>query len=328
MLRGLLIGIIVAFLAWGGYWAFGSRALERSVGDWIAATPEAAAEAVRVRGFPNRFDLTLTRPAYDSPAVGWTAPFAQVFALSYKPHHMIAVFPHDQTLRLNGADWAISSADMRASVVTQVSGQPELDRATLVIEALRARAVTDGAMIGEALQADTVRIASRKLADDPLAHELGLEVLGLRLPQAVLALADPAGALPAHVARLHLDAVIRFDRPLDVASAASARVRGLEVRTGRAEWGDVTLHAEGALRADAAGLISGEMAVTVTEWARLMEGARAAGVWDAGADPLITGLLSGLAREDGDAATITLPLRAERGTVYLGPFPLGALPTL
>ncbi|MCC5985710.1 MAG: DUF2125 domain-containing protein [Rhodobacteraceae bacterium] len=323
MLRGLLIGIIVAFLAWGGYWAFGSRALERTVGDWIAATPEASAENVRVRGFPNRFDLTLTRPAYESPALGWTAPFAQVFALSYKPHHMIAVFPHDQSLRLNGTDWAISSSDMRASLVTQVSGQPELDRATLVIEALRARGIT-----GEALQADTVRIASRKLDDDPLAHELGIEVLGLRLPPEALALADPAGALPAEVARLHLDAVIRFDRPLDVGGGPSARVRGLEVRAGRAEWGAVTVHAEGALRADAAGLISGEMAVTVTEWERLMEGARAAGVWDAGADPLITGLLSGLAREDGDAATITLPLTADRGTLYLGPFPLGALPTL
>ena len=327
MLRVLLIGIIGAFLAWGSYWAFGSRALERSVGDWIAATPEATAEAVEVRGFPNRFDLTLTAPAYDSPALGWSAPFAQVFALSYKPHHMIAVFPHDQSLRINGADWAISSADMRASVVTKVSsqmaGQPELNRATLVIDALRARGIT-----GEALQAETVRIASRKLDDDPLAHDLGVEVLGLRLPPEVRALADPVGALPAEVARLHLDAVIRFDRPLDAAGASSARVRGLEVRAGRAEWGDVTLDAEGALEVDAAGLISGEMAVTVTEWQLLMEGARAAGVWDAGADPLISGLLSGLAREDGDETTITLPLAAERGTVYLGPFPLGALPTL
>ncbi len=323
MLRVLLVGIIGAFLAWGGYWFFGSRAVEREATAWIAATPEASVESLRVRGFPNRFDLTLTQPVYDTPDLAWSAPFAQVFALSYKPNHVLVVFPHDQSLRVLGADWMLNSSDMRASLVARASSEIGLDRANLVIEALRARGVS-----GDSLRADKVRLASRALDDDPHAHEIGAEVLGLRPPPGFLAQVDPNGALPPVIERVHLDGVVRFGRPLYRAAGSDARIEALDLRGLTIDWGAVSLNAEGALQVDGAGQVAGDVSVTLANWRLLLDGLRAAGLWDPGMDPLILGLLGGLAREDGDETTLTLPLTAQGGTLYLGPFALGRLPVL
>ncbi len=324
MLRALLVLIVGAFLAWGGYWFVGSRALERAVGDWITETPAARADALSVRGFPNRFDVTLTNPVYETAALRWSAPFAQVFSLSYKPNHLLAVFPHDQTLRINGMDYAVQSGDMRASVVTRARADLSLDRANMVIDELRAR----GLDAGEALQAQTVRLASRAVEGDPLAHEIGAEILGLRLPAELRALLDPAHALPAEVERLHLDATVQFDRPLDRSNGADARPQQIDLRALAVDWGEIGLRGVGEVTIDRAGLLSGEVEATVTNWMQLLDGLRGAGLWDPGMDSLITGLLGGLAREDGDETTLTLPISVQSGQVYLGMFPLGYLPAL
>ena len=324
MLRAVLVVIVGAFLAWGGYWFVGSRALERAVDDWIVKTPEARAEALSVRGFPNRFDVTVTNPVYETAALRWSAPFAQVFSLSYKPNHLLAVFPHDQVLRIHGVDWAVHSADMRASLVTRASADLTLDRATMVIDALRAQGLGGG----DAFQARTVRVASRAVEDDPLAHEVGVEVLGLRLPPEVRALLDPAAALPPELDRLHVDATVHFDRPLDRMNGAQARAQGIDLRGLSADWGEIGLRGDGAFDIDDLGQISGEVEATITNWMQLLDVLRAGGLWDPGMDPMITGLLSGLAREDGDETTLTLPLSVQRGQLYLGMFPLGRLPAL
>lgn len=323
MLRFLLIAVVAAFLAWGGYWFAGSRAVERGVVAWIAETPAATVEAVRVRGFPNRFDVTFTAPTYTQAGFGWHAPFAQLFSLSYRPNHVIAVFPHDQSVTVNGSVWAVHSADMRASLVTRARSDLALERANLVADALRAQG-----MAGESLQADTLRLASRVSDDDPLSHHLGAEILGLRPDPALRGLLDPAGLLPNVIDRLYLDAQLGFDRPIDRNTLGQARVTRIDLRHLSADWGTLEIAADGTLEADAAGLMSGEIAARVRNWSVLVEAARSAGLWEPGVQPLIDALLDGLAREDGDPATITLPLSVRRGVVHIGPFPLGELPAL
>ncbi|HSF64747.1 MAG TPA: DUF2125 domain-containing protein, partial [Paracoccaceae bacterium] len=102
-MRWLLWIVVAAATLWSGYWFAGSRALERGAVQAIAmqAAQGFVSQAdVSVQGFPNRFDLTLTEPRFGDPARGlvWEAPFAQLFALSYKPWHLIAAFPPEQRL--------------------------------------------------------------------------------------------------------------------------------------------------------------------------------------------------------------------------------------
>ena len=323
MLR-ILFGIaVVAFMVWGGYWFAGSRVLDRAVNDWIAETPAFSADDVAVRGFPNRFDVTLTRPAWADGATGWQAPFAQAFALSYRPHHLIAVLPNDQTITLGGQDWAVFSEDMRASFYTRPRTDLELERATLVVAAPRLRGPQ-----GEALQAAEARLASRADEDDPLRHAVGVEILSLRIDPALRAVIDPAGALPAKLERLHIDVEVDLDRIAALRMAEPPRPLAITLRDARLDWGGLSLAMEGALRADAGGLVSGDLEARVTNWRLLLDAARAAALWDEGMDPMITALLGGLAREDGDEATLTLPLRLDRGMLYLGPFALARVPAI
>jgi hypothetical protein len=93
---------VVAATAWGAYWFVGARALDRRVAAVLAEHPAAEAESYQIRGFPNRFDLTVNAPRIQAGALQWQAPFLQVMALSYRPHHVIVVLPHDQTAQIAG----------------------------------------------------------------------------------------------------------------------------------------------------------------------------------------------------------------------------------
>jgi hypothetical protein len=62
----------------------------RAAEGWIAEY-----ESDAHRGFPNRFDTTITGLDLADPETGvaWSAPFFQILSLSYQPNHVIAVFP-------------------------------------------------------------------------------------------------------------------------------------------------------------------------------------------------------------------------------------------
>ena len=55
------------------------------------------------------------------------------------------------------------------------------------------------------------------------AHRVGAEITGLRLPEALDRALDPAGILPARIARLRLDAEMGFTAPWDRRAIEVAR---------------------------------------------------------------------------------------------------------
>ena len=95
---------IVAFLAWSAWWFVASNA-QRNAWEHLFATQQGqgreADAAIKVAGFPNRVDTTLTGVVFDDPKSGWgwQAPFFQVLMLSYKPNHVIAAWPNEQEIR-------------------------------------------------------------------------------------------------------------------------------------------------------------------------------------------------------------------------------------
>ena len=104
-MRILFFAICAMALAWSGYWIVGAISLERTLIDWLEQRRldgwVAEASSVNTRGFPNRFDSTFSDLELADPSTGmaWTAPFFQIFSLSYRPNHIIAVLPERHQFR-------------------------------------------------------------------------------------------------------------------------------------------------------------------------------------------------------------------------------------
>ncbi|MDZ4134328.1 MAG: DUF2125 domain-containing protein, partial [Paracoccaceae bacterium] len=107
-MRVLLAVVLGLAMLWGGYWFVGARALEQGGAAWFADQTAQGRIAMRdsfgVRGFPNRFDLTVEGLRLADPATGygWQAPFVQIFSLTYKPWHIIAALPPEQQFQTPG----------------------------------------------------------------------------------------------------------------------------------------------------------------------------------------------------------------------------------
>jgi hypothetical protein len=276
-----------------------------------------------VRGFPNRFDLTLTAPDLGDPGTGfgWSAPFVQVFAMTWRPWHVILAFPPEQQVLTPAGTFTLTAGKLQASLRARPVTRLPLDRLTLV--------GTDLGLLapgGVSLAAPELRFATRDLDGTGLRHEIGVEVTGLAPGPELL----PAGTgLPDVLDRLRLDADLTFSAPIDRTMAeVRPEVTAIDLREALLLWGDLSLRAEGALVPDAAGLAEGSLTLRVTNWQRLLPALVAAGLVRPDVVPTWTRMLEIMAQSSGDPAVIDVTLRFAQGRVSLGPLPLGPAPRL
>jgi hypothetical protein len=320
-MRFLTILAVIAALAWGGYWFVGSRALDRAIDVVVQARPEISTAGHRILGFPNRFDVTFDDPRIAADGLTWEAPVVQVFALSYRLNHLLAVFAHDQRLQGFGHDAALHSEDLRASLVMEAGLDLPLDRFTLVGQQLGLN--LDGANH----QVDGLRAASRRIAE--MDHELAL-VLETVIPDpALMERLDPQGIWPRWFEVLRLDAEVTLDRPLDRHSldGAPPRIVSGALTGARVAFEGVNLVLNGRLVPGDDGLLSGDVAVTVTGFRDLMQRLRAMGLMPEEHDALMERALQGLVAPD-DPDTLNAAFAVERGVVRMGPLTVGRVPPL
>ena len=95
-----------------------------------------------------------------------------------------------------------------------------------------------------------------------------------------------------------------------------------------AAWGQLALHAEGLLEADAQGFAAGRVMLRLTNWDRLPALLVALGAIKPEIAPTIAGGLRAMAAQSPDPAVLALPLDMRDGRMTLGPFPLGEAPRL
>ena len=315
-IKALTMLAVLAALAWGGYWFVGARALDRAVAEGLAAAPALTVEGQSVQGFPNRFDVTLTRPRLSLPGGEWTTPFVQVFALSYRLNHVVAVFAPDQRLRLRDDEAVLHAEDLRASVVVQPGLDLGLERVALAGEGLTL-------MTGPARHGiDRLRLASRR--SDETAHDLVAVAEGV-FPD--LTGAGLMGAeLPGRFDLLRLEAELRLDRPLDrhAATGPAPRVTGLALTGARAAWDGVDITLAGRLDLGPDGTFSGEVTAAVTGWRQVLALMARAGMLDPEQEARLEATLAPMAPAD----RLDVPLAVTGGQVWLGPLALFSLPPL
>jgi hypothetical protein len=329
-MRKLIFLLVLGTVLWSGYWFVGSSAVRQGAEQWFAEQAERGLTAektdLRVTGFPNRFDMTVDGLRLGDPKSGtiWQAPFVQIFAMTWKPWHIIAALPPEQVVTVDGQEITLTSQGMRASL----RAKPALDLplAAVIVESGAFKATSSA---GWTAGADSA-VASILGADGrPADYDLALDIKGLVPDPALMARLTEGGDLPATITTVQLRAVATLSAPLDRnAPKTSPMVVAFDLGQALILWGDLSVTASGSILPDDAGLASGRIEIAVKGWQRLVPVLVGAGVIKPELSLTVENMLAALAKDSGDPDLLKLPLVLEGGRMSLGPLPLGPAPQM
>lgn len=331
-MRIILAVILLAALGWSGYWFFGSNAVERSLRSWLDARAAegwvVSEEKIRTIGFPNRFDTTIYGLELADPETGWawTAPFFQILALSYRPNHIIAVWPDRQSIATPYQTISVTSDTLRGSVAFANGAALTLDHAIIEFSGIGLASTLDwrAALSGG-------QLALRQTPGTEFSYDIAFSARDMTLPREVTGLLANSDLVGNVMQQVSLDASVLFDATWDRRAIEERRPqpREIDLRLASVTWGELDLKIAGELSVDADGIPTGSMTVKATNWREMLALARAAGVVSERLAPLLEGGLAQMARLNGNPATLDVPLRFDRGRISLGGvLPLGPAPRL
>ena len=320
-----LIALVLVFAgAWSAWWWYGARTTRLAFEGWLEerrAMGEIAEADIRVRGFPSRFDTTLSDLRLGFGGWLWEADLFQTLMLAYTPNRAVAVWPGPQRLTDPlGTVTTLEAPEARASVHVGLDGTLPVSSVTLVARDVAVQGTGWDALLGE------LRFAARAgegigaaLGEDSQYH-LGLLIEGLRLPEAATA----GGALPGTLDTIRADAVAELDTPFALSAEVPARLEELRVSEAAIDWGPVGLSSDGGrLRPGPDGVLSGSLPLTVRDYPRRLEVLQTLGILP---DRQAGLALAGLSLLTGGTEDITIPLSFADGDTRLGPIRLGPAP--
>lgn len=314
-MKRLLLVLIVAVLAYSGWWVYAAQSLKGQVEAWFedqrAAGWEASYTDIAVRGFPSRTDLTLTDPVLRAPdgSLGWQAPFFQILTLSYTPGHVIVAWPDSQTLTTPKGQVDITSDGLRASVISDGG---------LILRSNLEATVLNIAAPDHSIALAGVNAALQRVEPATTDYRLALTVDSLA----------GTGA-PSSPATLRADMIAGLSAPLTLDNLmALPRPTALTLRTAEAGYGQLTLGLSGDVRFDTEGRATGEIALEARNWRDGLAAARQSGDLSPALADGLTDLLSLVATVGGSRDTLDVTLGIDAGTVRLGPLQIGKLPSL
>lgn len=328
-MKRLLILVLVVAAIWSGWWLAGAGGMKTAYRSWFEARQAEGWQAeyadLSLRGFPNRFDLTLEAPQLADPETGWAwqAPFFQLFALAYRPNHVIAVWPKEQTLANPQETITVRTEDMRASLVVNPSPDLPIARSNLVIEGLNMTSDLDWS-----ISADKMQLALREREITPNRYQIALIAEGLTPPAALREAAQTG--LPAAFETLESDLDVSFDRPWDRFALERARPqpRSIRITTMKAQWGAMLFQMKGDLTVDEVGVPEGELAIQARNWRDMIALARSSAEVSPAALDFLESALGLVAQMSGNENNLDLTLAFKGGATYLGPLPIGPAPRL
>lgn len=330
-MKRLLIAIVLFATLWGGYWWVGSQGVSRGFDAWLDARRAegwvAETSDLTVRGFPNRFDTTFTQLRLADPETGWAweAPFFQLLALSYKPNHVIAVWPNAQTLATPYETLTVTSTKMQASAVVGASAALPLERSTLVADTLSIAGPDDQATTMTAL-----RVAVQRVEGTEATYHLGFAADDLAPARAMRLKLDTDGSLPRTLGAFSADLEASFDRPWDRSAIEQSRPQptAIKIKLAEARWGELELAAAGQITVDPQGRPDGRIVIKARNWRDILRLAANSGALPQTFANQIEAGLSVLSGLSGNPNTLDIPLDFRAGRMSLGPIPLGPAPLI
>lgn len=329
-MKRLLIAIIVLATAWAGYWVFASRGVKSELAGWFddrrADGWVAEYSDLSVNGFPNRVDANFTNISLADPQSGWAweVPFFQLLTLSYQPNHIIAVWPQTQMLATPKQKYQITSTKLQASVVLDAGEALPLNRANLVADTLTLQDSD-----GQATTMTALRAAIQAAPETPNTYLFAIEAEDFAPPMALRGLIGAAD-LPRAFETLRAQLEVSFDDQWDRSSIERRRPQPtrLDLKLAEARWGELELWLAGAADLDDKGRLNGSLTIKARNWPEIIDMAISSDQISRKMGRQLRDGLSLLSQLAGNPNTLDIPLEFRKGTVFLGPVPLGKLPRL
>jgi hypothetical protein len=334
----MLLFVLLLVGLWSGYWAVGTSMISNQVERWFLdqKQTEIVAEktGLSVSGFPNRFDMTVEGLQLADPktGMGWQAPFVQVFAMTWKPWHIIAAFPPEQVVTLPDQILTVGSEGLQASLRASPSTELPLAEARLA-----GSSVSLASDLGWTLGLGEFKVGLRaEPALGPTGYEFGFDLAPLTPDPAILAklnatsLPDlPAPDFPDQVETLAGTVLLTLSAPLDRDVGKNRPyLKDVEIKDITFTWGNLSATASGTIAADGNGYAAGKVTVDITNWDRLPALLVAAGVVEPDLAPTVAGGMRALASQSADPTVLSLSLDMADGRMSFGPFPLGPAPLM
>lgn len=331
-MRILLAIVVLAGLAWSGFWLWNASLRERALTGWLEERRAAgwvAEGAVKVTGFPNRVDTIVTGLELADPRAGWSwgAPEFQILSQTWRPQQVIAVWPGKQSITTPLDTLDITSDRLVASLLLEPTAQLGLDHSTLEARGLE---ITGGtgwqARLGELL------FSARQAQGDaaPFSYDVDFNAKGLQLPAGWLAAIDQAGPMPREIDSAHVAATVTFDRAWDrpAIEGDNPALQRIDIAQSDFAWGKLALSAKGKLGVDAQGFATGKLDLTARNWRAMFDAVEEAGLLAPGTAGALRGGIGLIAGLSGNRDSLSLPLQFEDGQTRLGPVVIGPAPRL
>ncbi len=325
-----LIGLItLAAVLWSGYWFVGSTTKRHVLASWLEERRESGWVAeytdFDVVGFPNRFDSRFTEIRLGDPTSGivWSAPFFNILALSYKPNHIITVWPPEQVLAFPNDKITIKSSKLQASVVFEPDTKLAVSQTALRSDSLALKGTA-----GWETSMSDLAFSTRVAGGDPLSHDVVFKANAVKPTDAFRQTLDRTGTLPSVIESLALDMTLGFNAPWDRIAIETGvpEVTVIKFNSVTATWGVLDLQATGRLDVAKNGTLSGKIDLDIKNWQRVLSLLVNSGLVDQQLAATMQQGLTFLTMMTGAPTTLKAPLSFSNGSWSIGPIPLGTAP--
>ncbi|MDE0111882.1 MAG: DUF2125 domain-containing protein [Albidovulum sp.] len=317
-MKALIALVLMLGLGWSAFWFVGSRHLLSEVETRLESEPSLDVQYsdISVRGFPNRFDVTIADLEVTDLKSGsrWAAPFLQILLLSYDWTHAIAVWPPTQSVSVGGEYYTIDSVGMRASAMLDL--RPEFKLESITFESGQVKILNSNLLAASIT--DAVFAAKR--------HEStpGLFRIGMSIPKAELVRMAKSGSggasnLNLAISNLLGDLRVRYGTSPRFGNFRSLETRISEISVDRltSNLNGLDVSVDGSLEISASGHPVGELALELKNPQVLLDFAAASGVLSELQATVISFALPLLAERGSNAGAFRIPIQFKDGQTIL-----------
>lgn len=326
----LIVIVVIAATLYGGYWFVGRAQIENRLTEALSELDAGEMliefSDLNTRGFPSRFDTTVTDLVIEDPLnrLRWETPIFQLLALSYRPNNVRAYFPEEQIFTIDGETFTLLTQEMEARGQVAANGALTFQQAELELIAPRLR--TEG---GAELALARFFAAMRLTPGTSQTYDLYIQSRAIELPAHIRRLLDPTNLQPPVIENLRLDASLDLTNQLALNGPdVPVEIAALGLSQFELTWGQMSLTAIGDLVPTKAGVLNGSITFTARNWRDALDLGLSNGMISDDNRFLITGIATNLDETPDFPDTLTLTLTIIDGIMMLGGMALGPAPIL
>lgn len=329
-MRKLVWIVVLAAVAWCGWWFMASTTMHAAITNWFQARSiegwQADLGGISGGGFPLTLHANLSDIALADPDAGVAVEMA------YLDITAPTWWPGDVTVTLDDAPILLASPLGRSSLTMQ-NGIMALNLRpgpALELKALGWTAgqwqVTDSTEVQ--VQADTLALTMTQSSGATYAFEARADGFApgdltretLRLPV----------NFPRSFDSLAVRATVTFDQPWDRRALDTARPqpRSIDLHLAEAHWGDLNINVTADLQVDANGIPTGDLSVQAENWRAMLDLAERSGSLAPTLRNQAEGVMQLLAGASGNQNTLDVDVTFRDGAIYFGFLPIAPAPRL